>query len=104
MSRAFLFVLDSVGIGGAPDAASFGDTGSNTLGNIARKCALGEADKGGVRSGPLQLPNLERLGFGLAAKAASGSLPAGFEEHPDLTGRWANAAEVSKGKDTPSGH
>ena len=38
MARAFLFVLDSFGIGGAPDAEEFGDVGSNTLGHIAQAC------------------------------------------------------------------
>ncbi|MEO0664547.1 MAG: phosphopentomutase, partial [Pseudomonadota bacterium] len=39
MTRAFLVVMDSVGIGGAPDAAEFGDAGANTLGHIAAACA-----------------------------------------------------------------
>ena len=43
MGRAFLIVLDSVGIGGAPDAAAYGDAGADTLGNIARACAAGRA-------------------------------------------------------------
>ncbi|RMH46812.1 MAG: phosphopentomutase, partial [Alphaproteobacteria bacterium] len=41
--RAFLIVLDSVGCGGAPDAADFGDEGANTLGHIAEACAAGRA-------------------------------------------------------------
>ncbi len=58
-SRAFLLVMDSVGIGGAPDAAQYfngdvPDTGANTLGHIAEACARGAADEG--RSGPLHLP------------------------------------------------
>ncbi|MFO4837267.1 phosphopentomutase, partial [Salmonella enterica subsp. enterica serovar Derby] len=44
MARAFLIVMDSVGIGGASDAASFGDTGANTVGHIARECAAGRAE------------------------------------------------------------
>ncbi len=104
MARAFLFVLDSVGIGGAPDAAAFGDQGSNTLGHIAEKCARGEADEAGRRSGPLHVPNLEALGLGLAAKNATGALPEGFAASPDLVGGWASACEISSGKDTPSGH
>ena len=39
MARAFLFVMDSVGIGGAPDAAAFGDEGADTFGHIAEACA-----------------------------------------------------------------
>lgn len=108
MPRAFLVVLDSVGIGGAPDADKFfnhetPDTGANTVGHIAEHCASGKADEPGLRSGPLKLPNLARLGLGEAMKLATGS------DHPDLevepiTGRYAAATEVSKGKDTPSGH
>ena len=104
MSRSFLFVLDSVGIGGAPDAAQFGDSGSNTLGHIAEACKAGRANREGLRSGPLSLPVLESLGLGLAAKNACGELPAGMSANPVLKGRWASAVEISKGKDTPSGH
>ncbi|MEM9270673.1 MAG: phosphopentomutase, partial [Pseudomonadota bacterium] len=70
MARAFLIVLDSVGCGGAPDAAAFGDEGANTLGHIAQACAAGAAEEG--RSGPLNLPNLDRLGLGAAITLASG--------------------------------
>lgn len=104
MPRSFLFILDSVGIGGAPDAEAFGDKGSNTIGHIAKACFNGEADKAGLRSGPLKVPHLESIGLGLAAKNACGELPAGFNPNPVLKGRWASAVEVSKGKDTPSGH
>lgn len=41
MARAFLIVLDSVGIGGAEDAAAYGDAGADTLGHIAEACAAG---------------------------------------------------------------
>ncbi|NKB54624.1 MAG: phosphopentomutase [Rhizobiaceae bacterium] len=104
MARAFLIVLDSVGIGGAPDAEAFGDVGSNTLGHIAEACATGAGDGDGLRSGPLRMPNLERLGLGYAAKAACGGLPAGFDFDGPAEAGWACAAEVSSGKDTPSGH
>lgn len=104
MSRAFLFVLDSVGIGGAPDAARYGDEGSNTLGHIAESCFAGKADQKGLRSGALKIPNLERFGLGLAAKAATGELPAGFNGSIKAEALYANCCEVSKGKDTPSGH
>jgi phosphopentomutase len=104
MARAFLFVLDSVGIGGAPDAAAYGDAGANTLGNIARECAAGRADRTGLRQGPLKLPNLERLGLGFAAQGASGKLPAGFDANVEPVAVHASAIEVSQGKDTPSGH
>lgn len=104
MPRAFLFVLDSVGIGSAPDAAEYGDAGADTLGHIAAACAEGRGDREGLRAGPLRLPNLERLGLGFAARNASGELPAGFSEHIRPIGIWASACETSRGKDTPSGH
>ncbi len=96
MARAFLFVLDSFGIGGAPDASTFGDEGANTLGHIAKARAAG--------GNPLKLPNMNSLGLGLAAKQAVGELPAGYVEPGTLTGLYGNASERSKGKDTPSGH
>ncbi len=100
MTRAFLIVMDSVGCGGAPDAIAFGDEGANTLSHIAIACARGAADTG--RSGPLQMPNLEALGLGAAVKLASGDPMPGFSAKP--TGGWGAATEISKGKDTPSGH
>lgn len=100
MPRAFLIVMDSVGCGGAPDAADFGDEGANTLGHIAEACAAGRADHG--RSGPLKMPVLDGLGLGSAIKLASGLQPPGL--HARATGRWGAASEVSRGKDTPSGH
>lgn len=48
MARAFLVVLDSVGCGGAPDAAEFGDLGANTLAHIAQACAAGARIQGAV--------------------------------------------------------
>ncbi|MFN3823172.1 MAG: phosphopentomutase [Pseudorhodobacter sp.] len=100
MPRAFLIVMDSVGCGGAPDAADFGDEGANTLGHIAQACAAGRAEDG--RSGPLHLPVLDALGLGAAVRLASGAATPGLDAHP--TGRWGAATEVSRGKDTPSGH
>src|SRR6056297_701041 len=104
MARAFLFVLDSFGIGGAPDAEAFGDEGANTLGHIAEHCAEGHADRDGLRKGALELPNLTKLGLGFAAEKASGIFPAGLDQSVEPKGLYANAAERSKGKDTPSGH
>ncbi len=98
--RAFLIVMDSVGCGGAPDAAAFGDAGSNTLAHIAAACAEGRAEVG--RSGPLRMPNLDRLGLGAAVRLASGVSAPGLGAVPE--GLWGAATEVSKGKDTPSGH
>lgn len=102
MSRAFLFVLDSFGIGGAPDAEAFGDGGSNTFGHIVEACASGRGDKAGLRSGPLNLPNMNSLGLSHAANLASSlPVPPGA---PQPVGLWGAAEEVSSGKDTPSGH
>ncbi len=103
MSRGFLVVLDSVGIGGAPDAAGFGDTGADTLGHIAEACAAGRGDGHG-RAGPLAIPTLLSLGIGAAHRAAAGTEPPGLEAESASEGAWGHAAETSKGKDTPSGH
>ena len=100
MARAFLVVLDSVGCGGAPDAAEFGDAGANTLAHIAQACAAGRAEDG--RSGPLQVPVMDGLGLGAAIRLASGAATPGLDARP--TGLWGAATEVSRGKDTPSGH
>lgn len=105
MPRAFLVVMDSVGIGGAPDADRFfnqdlPDTGANTLAHIAQACAAGAADQG--RSGLLHMPNLDGLGLGCALTLASGAQAAGLERDP--SGHWGAATESSPGKDTPSGH
>ena len=88
MARAFLFILDSFGIGGAPDAADFGDEGANTLLHIAERMKL-------------NVPNMASLGLGLAAKGAAGRDP--FGPTP-LIGQWGHAREVSRGKDTITGH
>lgn len=104
MARAFLFVLDSFGIGGAPDAEKFGDVGSDTLGHIAEKCAEGSANVDGLRKGPLLVPNMNSLGLGLVAEKASGNFPDGLKTDLPLSGVCANACETSMGKDTPSGH
>lgn len=92
--RAFLIVMDSVGIGGAPDAHRFfndgvPDAGANTIGHIAER-------------GPLHLPNLDRLGLGAALTLASGASVPGLGREPE--GIWGAATETSPGKDTPSGH
>jgi phosphopentomutase len=88
MARAFLFVLDSFGIGGAPDAVAFGDEGANTLLHIAERMKL-------------NVPHMASLGLGLAAKAASGRDPFGPAA---IIGRWGHATEISRGKDTITGH
>ncbi len=103
MARAFLFVLDSVGIGGAADAAAFGDTGANTLGHILERTDSGKADDD-RRSGPLNCPNLASFGFFHALDLASGHPLAASHKAHNLEGFWGAAQEVSHGKDTPSGH
>ena len=102
--RAILFVLDSFGIGGAPDAQAYQDLGADTLGHIAEFCAAGAAEREGVRSGPLHLPNMSMLGLLEAARLASGRLPPGMAQPDRLTGLYGAATEISAGKDTPSGH
>lgn len=104
MARAFLMVMDSFGIGGAPDAARFGDEGANTLGHIAEVCASGRADQPGLRHGPLYTPNLDQLGLGHASKAATGERPQGLYYNGEARGLWGVAHQISNGKDTPSGH
>ncbi len=93
MPRAFLIVIDSVGIGGAPDADRFfngdvPDTGANTIGHIAD--AVG-----------LHLPTLDALGLRAAERLANGTSD---RDDIGVTGAWGAATEVSPGKDTPSGH
>ncbi len=97
MSRAIILVLDSFGIGATADADRFGDVGADTLGNIARVRATSEA-------GPLRLPNLARLGLFEASRESVGKYPQGVETDADIIGAYGHAAELSTGKDTPSGH
>ncbi|MGB3645169.1 MAG: phosphopentomutase [Mesorhizobium sp.] len=104
MARAFVFVLDSFGIGGAADAERYGDKGADTFGHIASTCAAGAADRAGLRSGPLAVPNMAALGLGEAARIASGFSFDG-RTHRLLASSFHGAAqEISAGKDTPSGH
>jgi phosphopentomutase len=85
-SRAIVIVLDSVGIGELPDASSYGDQGSDTLGNIARRV-------------PLKLPTLRALGLGrVAAIGGASGLP------PPLPCAIGRMAECSPGKDSVTGH
>ncbi|MGU3540768.1 phosphopentomutase [Methylobacterium sp. A54F] len=104
MPRAFLIVLDSVGIGGAPDAGRYGDAGADTVGHIAEACAAGRGDRAGLRAGPLRLPNLARLGLGLAAAGATGRVPPGLAPTGAAEAAHGHAVETAAGKDTPSGH
>lgn len=96
MSRTFILLFDSFGLGATPDAADFGDAGANTFGHIASWAA--ENGK------PMQLPNLERLGLAAAAHKASGEWAEGFHLRDGFTGAFGAARERSTGKDTQSGH
>jgi phosphopentomutase len=86
MPRACVIVLDAVGAGELPDAADFGDAGSNTLANVARAV------------GGLDLPTLEALGFG-NIEPLEGCAPQ--PGAPAIAGRLV---ERSRGKDTTTGH
>jgi phosphopentomutase len=97
MARAIILVLDSFGIGATDDADKFGDVGANTLGSIARVRA--ESD-----DGPLRLPNLSKLGLMHAAAESAGVFPPGSSSDIEVIGAYGFAAELSSGKDTPSGH
>lgn len=100
MARAFLFVLDSFGIGCAPDAARYDDLGADTYGNIRAACAEGAGDQHGLRRGPLLLPTMDALGLAHASALSHGAvLPVA-----GTLGFFGAATEVSSGKDTPSGH
>lgn len=88
--RVILIVLDSVGMGAAPDAARFGDQTSNTLGHIAEWCA-----KNGKA---FSLPNLSRWGLGELISAP------GITRNSAHVATVAALEEVSPGKDTTTGH
>ncbi len=84
--RAMILVLDGVGCGEAPDTAAYGDSGSDTIGNIARAV------------GGLPLPNLARLGLGNLAPIA------GVEPAAHPIGAWGTMLPTSSGKDSTTGH
>ena len=84
--RVCLIVCDSWGVGDAPDAAAYGDEGSDTLGNTARAV-------GGVH-----LPNLEALGLGHLTDIE------GVRPRAEAGSAHGRATEVSAGKDTTTGH
>jgi phosphopentomutase len=93
MKRVFWIVLDGVGAGELPDAPSYGDTGSNTLGNLANafKSKAGRA---------LKLPYLEAMGLGNITSIAGVKAQTTGEG----LGAFGKAIELSNGKDTTSGH
>ena len=84
--RVIIITLDGCGIGEMPDAAEYGDAGSNTIANVAR--ALGGLD----------LPNLQAMGLGNLA-----DIP-GVPPNPNPTASFGVMLEQSKGKDTITGH
>jgi phosphopentomutase len=86
VKRAIIIILDGVGIGAAPDAAAYGDVGSDTLGNLARAC------------GGLMLPRLERLGLGNIRELV------GVRRRGDAEGAWGSMRPASAGKDSTAGH
>lgn len=86
MKRAIVLVLDGVGIGALPDADQYGDTGSNTIANVARIC------------GGISLPTLERLGLGNITDIT------GVNRVPHPHACFGKMAEQSPGKDSTSGH
>jgi phosphopentomutase len=93
MPRAFLVVLDSVGIGAAPDAADYGDSGANTLGHVA------------AAAGGLRLPVLQRLGLGnIPALLPDGLALAGVPPADPPQACYGALRELSRGKDTTTGH
>ncbi len=100
--RAILCVLDSFGVGSAPDAPDF-DRGANTFGHVVKACAEGAANRDGLRAGPIRIPNLVALGLGRLAEQSGGEhLPLTPQPWPEA--KFGYATEVSRGKDTPSGH
>ena len=84
--RAVILVLDGVGCGAAPDAADYGDAGSDTLGHVASAV------------GGLTLPHLERLGLGRVATVA------GLDASMEPSGAWGSMRPSSAGKDSTTGH
>lgn len=96
MTKAVILVLDSFGIGSAPDAERFGDLGANTMASVASAFAKAKGRQ-------LALPNLAKLGLVRAAKAASEQAIL-VEDASQVSGAYGYAAELSSGKDTPSGH
>ena len=96
MGRAIILVADGLGIGSAPDAHKFEDQGANTFAHIAQ---FYEQQVGK----PLALPNLASLGLVAATKAVS-TANFSLQSETPISGAYGAAAQISTGKDTPSGH
>lgn len=103
MARTIILLMDSFGIGSAHDAADFGDKGSDTLGHIAEWFVENRKDKDDQVM-PLQLPNLAARGLEKAAELSRGSVLAAPLGSEHTIGACTYAEEVSRGKDTLSGH
>lgn len=103
MARTIILLMDSFGIGSAYDAADFGDKGSDTLGHIAEWFVENRKDKND-KVLPLQLPNLAAHGLEKAAELSRGSALAASLGAEHSIGAYTYAEEVSRGKDTLSGH
>ncbi|MEG0069365.1 phosphopentomutase [Cetobacterium sp.] len=86
IERVTLIVLDSAGVGALPDAKEFGDEGTNTMANIA------------LSTGGLNLKNMESLGLGNITEIL------GVDRNEEAKGAFGKALELSKGKDTTTGH
>jgi phosphopentomutase len=100
--KAFLIVLDSVGIGAAPDAASYGDAGANTLAHTAQAVSKLQAQP---HSSSFSLPTLQTLGLGNIPPLLPGGLPIpGVPPHPRPVAAYGAMQERSQGKDTTTGH
>lgn len=87
MKKVIMIVTDSMGVGAMPDAQNYGDLGADTFGHILKRC------------GSLQIPNLIRLGIGNIDGISWGNLAVS-----DPVGCFGKMAELSRGKDTTTGH
>ncbi|MDD4721131.1 MAG: phosphopentomutase [Acidaminococcaceae bacterium] len=105
MGRAIILLLDSFGIGNAPDAEKFGDAGADTLGHIVKWCAEHRKNSDGTID-YLKLPNLAKLGLGKASNLSMGRelFHPLSDEIIEVMGAYGYASEISSGKDTLSGH
>lgn len=104
-ARVVILVMDSVGIGAAPDAADYGDSGADTLGHIVEAAATGHAESPGERAGALRLPNLAAMGLADAARAARGTpLAAQLGADTDQLAAWGFATPVGAPKGSTGGH
>ena len=100
--KGILIVLDAVGIGGATDANDFADMGADTLGNIKKECMKGRANFS--RFGQLNIPNLASLGIYASHAVAQDYYSENQNFFCSKNASFACASEISKGKDTPTGH